>query len=85
MSNFSADLLIINGTVITMDGEDSVIENGAVAVKGENIAAVGKAGELSAFKASKIIDARGGIIMPGLINSHTHAAMTIFRGLADDL
>jgi 5-methylthioadenosine/S-adenosylhomocysteine deaminase len=85
MSNFSADLLIINGTVITMDSEDSVIENGAVAVKGENIAAVGKAGELSAFKASKIIDARGGIIMPGLINLHTHAAMTIFRGLADDL
>lgn len=85
MNNFSADLLIKNGTVITMDGEDSVIENGAVAVKGENIAAVVKGNELSAWKASKIIDAGGGIIMPGLINSHTHAAMTIFRGLADDL
>lgn len=85
MNNFSADLLITNGTVITMDGEDSVIENGAVAVKGENIAEVGKAGELSTCKASKTIDARGGIIMPGLINTHTHASMTIFRGLADDL
>ncbi|MDP2862193.1 MAG: amidohydrolase [Desulfobacterales bacterium] len=85
MNNFSADLMITNGTVITMDGEDSVIENGTVAVKGENIVAVGKAGELSTCKASKIIDARGGIIMPGLINAHTHASMTIFRGLADDL
>lgn len=85
MNNFSADLLIINGTVITMDGEDSVIENGAVAVKGENIAAVGKESELSACKALKRIDAHGGIIMPGLINTHTHASMTIFRGLADDL
>jgi len=85
MNNFSADLLIINGTVITMDGEDSTIENGAVAVKGENIVAVGKAGGFSTCKASKTIDARGGIIMPGLINTHTHASMTIFRGLADDL
>lgn len=84
-NNHSADLLITNGTVITMDGKDSVIENGAVAVKGENIAAVGKKSELSACKASKIIDARGGIIMPGLVNAHTHASMTIFRGLADDL
>jgi len=77
--------MITNGTVITMNGENSVIENGAVAVKGENIVAVGKAGELSDCKASKRIDARGGIIMPGLINTHTHASMTIFRGLADDL
>lgn len=85
MDNFSADLLITNGTVITMDGQNTVIEKGAVAVKGENIAAVGKEDELSEYKVSKIIDAKGGIIMPGLINSHTHAAMTIFRGLADDL
>ena len=85
MGNFSADLLITNGTVITMDGQNTVIEKGAVAVKGENIAAVGKEGELSYFNTSKRIDAKGGIIMPGLINSHTHAAMTIFRGLADDL
>jgi len=85
MNNFSADLLITNGTVITMDGQDSVIENGAVAVKGENIAAAGKESDLSDWKASKKIDARGGIIMPGLINAHTHASMTIFRGLADDL
>ncbi len=85
INKFSADLLVTNGTVVTMDGEDSVVENGAVAVKGEAIVAVGREDELTAFKASKIIDADGGIIMPGLINSHTHAAMTIFRGLADDL
>lgn len=85
MNNFSSDLLITNGTVVTMDGKDSVIENGAVAVIGENIAAVGKANDLPGFIAPKIIDAKGGIIMPGLINTHTHASMTMFRGLADDL
>lgn len=85
MNNFSVDLLTLNGTVITMDKDDTIVENGAVAVKGENIVAVGKASELSACKASKRIDARGGIIMPGLVNTHTHASMTIFRGLADDL
>lgn len=85
MDNLPADILITNGTVITMNSSDSVIENGAVAVRGENIAAVGKACDLSGCKALKIIDAGGGIIMPGLINAHTHASMTIFRGLADDL
>jgi 5-methylthioadenosine/S-adenosylhomocysteine deaminase len=85
MDNFSADLLITNGTVVTMNSEDMVIENGAVAVTGENIAAVGKADDLSGLRPLKRIDARGGIIMPGLVNTHTHASMTIFRGLADDL
>ncbi|RPJ17912.1 MAG: amidohydrolase [Desulfobacteraceae bacterium] len=68
-----------------MNCQDSVIENGAVMVKGENIIAVGKANELSDSIALKRLDAKGGIIMPGLINAHTHASMTIFRGLADDL
>jgi 5-methylthioadenosine/S-adenosylhomocysteine deaminase len=85
IDNYSADLLITNGTVVTMNCQDSVIENGAVMVKGENIIAVGKANELSDSMALKRLDAKGGIIMPGLINAHTHASMTIFRGLADDL
>jgi 5-methylthioadenosine/S-adenosylhomocysteine deaminase len=81
----TADLLITNGIVLTMDPHGHVIDNGAVAVCGEMIAAVGSAAEVGSTAAKETIDADGGIIMPGLINSHTHAAMTLFRGLADDL
>jgi 5-methylthioadenosine/S-adenosylhomocysteine deaminase len=79
------DILISNGTVLTMDSQDRVIENGSVAIVGDAIADIGPAEKFSDSKAVKRIDARGGIIMPGLINTHTHAAMTCFRGLADDL
>ena len=81
----SADLLITNGTVLTLDENNTEIPNGAVAVGKDSITAVGPAVEFSDWKASRVIDADGGIIMPGLINSHTHASMTCFRGLADDL
>lgn len=81
----SIDILIENGAVLTMDGRDRVIENGAVAVSGDAIADIGPAEKFSGCAAVKRIDARGGIIMPGLINTHTHASMTCFRGLADDL
>jgi 5-methylthioadenosine/S-adenosylhomocysteine deaminase len=82
----SVDILIRNGWVLTVDPEDTLIENGAVAVSGDCIVAVGEDVELTAsYKAEKTIDARGGIIMPGLVNAHTHAAMTCFRGIADDL
>jgi 5-methylthioadenosine/S-adenosylhomocysteine deaminase len=79
-----ADLLIKNGTVLTMDSRSTVIENGFVAVTGDRISHVG-ADLASPMEAGKVIDAKGGIILPGLINCHTHAAMTLFRGLADDL
>jgi 5-methylthioadenosine/S-adenosylhomocysteine deaminase len=79
-----ADLLIKNGTLLTMDSRASIIENGFVAVTGDIISRVG-ADRGSRMKAKKVIDAKGGIILPGLINGHTHAAMTLFRGLADDL
>jgi 5-methylthioadenosine/S-adenosylhomocysteine deaminase len=80
------DLLVTNGTVITMDGQRRVIEGGAVAVRGDSIVAVGASAELAAqYDAVKIVDARGAIIMPGLINGHAHAAMSLFRGVADDL
>ncbi|MBU1181563.1 MAG: amidohydrolase [Proteobacteria bacterium] len=85
MNVTAADLIILNGTVITMDHNGTLIKNGAVAVKGEKIIATGETGGFVSWKASKTIDAGGGIIMPGLINTHTHASMTIFRGLADDL
>jgi 5-methylthioadenosine/S-adenosylhomocysteine deaminase len=81
----SADILVSNGLVLTMAATAEKITNGAVAIKGDRIAAVGPADEFSDCKASRRIDAHGGIIMPGLINTHTHAAMTCFRGIADDL
>jgi 5-methylthioadenosine/S-adenosylhomocysteine deaminase len=81
----TADILISNGFVLTMNGNGDVIQNGTVVIKGDMIAAVGNTNEFSAWKASQTIDAAGGIIMPGLVNTHTHAAMTSFRGIADDL
>jgi len=83
--NTAADLLITNGIVMTMDARGRIIDNGAVAVSGDTIAAVGPADKMKATTAQETIDAHGGIIMPGLVNTHTHAAMTLFRGLADDL
>jgi 5-methylthioadenosine/S-adenosylhomocysteine deaminase len=81
----SADILVTNGTVLTLDASDTEIINGAVAIGKDAITAVGPADEFSGWSATQVVDAHGGIIMPGLINSHTHAAMTCFRGLADDL
>jgi 5-methylthioadenosine/S-adenosylhomocysteine deaminase len=82
----SIDILIRNGWVLTMAPDNALIETGAVAVSGDRIVEIETEAELSShYRASKIIDARGGIIMPGLVNTHTHAAMTCFRGLADDL
>ena len=81
----SADLLITNGIVLTFDANNTTINDGAVAVREDSIMAVGPTVEFSDWGASRVIDAGGGIIMPGLINSHTHASMTCFRGLADDL
>jgi 5-methylthioadenosine/S-adenosylhomocysteine deaminase len=80
------DLLVQGGTVVTMDGKGRVLENGAVAVRGEKIVAVGTAAEIAAkYEADRTIDATGRVVMPGLINTHTHAPMVLFRGLADDL
>ena len=83
--NNTIDILILNGTVLTMDSGNTQFKNGAVAIDGEHIIAVGSADEFLSCKARQVIDARGGIIMPGLVNTHTHASMTCFRGLADDL
>ena len=81
----SADVLVTNGIVLTLDAADTILTKGTVAIAKDTITAVGPAEEFSNWSASEVVDARGGIIMPGLINSHTHAAMTCFRGLADDL
>ena len=82
----SVDLLLTGGTVVTMDSTVLVIEGGAVAVKGERIVAVGPAGELaSRFSAARRIDTSGRIVMPGLVNTHSHVPMTLLRGVADDV
>ena len=80
------DIIIRGGTVVTMDGSSRVIENGAVAVKGERIIAVGSASDIAAkYTAARTINAAGKVVMPGLINTHTHVPMVLFRGIADDL
>ncbi|MDY6836928.1 MAG: amidohydrolase [Thermodesulfobacteriota bacterium] len=82
----SVDIIVKNGWVLTMDQDSTLIEKGAVAVKGDRIVEIGLEDVLVCrYGAEKTIDAQGGIIMPGLVNTHTHAAMTCFRGLADDL
>jgi 5-methylthioadenosine/S-adenosylhomocysteine deaminase len=79
------DLLISGGTVITMDPEFRVIEDGAVSIQGDTIVAVGRRVDLEARSSgAKIIDAAGTIVMPGMINGHAHAAMSLFRGVAED-
>jgi len=80
------DFLIIGGEVLTQNSQRERIQNGAVAVKGSKIVAVGSQEDLQArFQAKELVDATGKVILPGLVNAHTHAAMTIFRGIADDI
>jgi 5-methylthioadenosine/S-adenosylhomocysteine deaminase len=82
----SVDLLISGGLVLTMNQEHELLADGAVAVAGKRIAALGTASRLlKTIRARAHLDAGGCLIMPGLINLHTHAAMVCFRGLADDL
>lgn len=79
-----ADWLISARYVITMDAERRVIDNGAVAVKQNRIIAVGTAAEINAKYQGKRVDAGEAILAPGFINTHTHAAMSLMRGIADD-
>ncbi len=79
-------LVLTGGTVVTMDGERRVLSPGAVAVDGARIAAVGTAAEIGqAFAGAQVIDTTGKIVMPGLVNTHGHAPMVLYRGLADDM
>ncbi len=80
------DLIISGGTIVTMDAARTVIENGGVAVKNGEIVAVGTSAEITKnYSAKQIINARGKKVIPGLINTHTHVPMSLFRGIADDL
>jgi 5-methylthioadenosine/S-adenosylhomocysteine deaminase len=72
--------------VLTSDAQHRVIDNGAVAIRGERIVGVGTRAEIDArFQAKQRLDRPDAILAPGLINTHTHAAMSLFRGIADDL
>jgi 5-methylthioadenosine/S-adenosylhomocysteine deaminase len=84
-SDSRADLLVTGGIVLTMATDFEPVHGGAVAIVGDRIVAVNQAERFARWEVDRVIDARGGIILPGLINAHTHAAMTCFRGLADDL
>ena len=80
------DYIMSGGYVLTMDDRLTVIRNGAVAVKGCRIADVGTSDEIfNRYKPGVVIKEEGSVILPGLINTHTHAAMVYFRGIADDL
>ena len=80
------DLLLVNALVLTMDEEMHQHEPGAVAVNDDSILAVGPEAEIcKEYSAAQIVDCDGKVLMPGLVNAHTHVPMTLLRGLADDL
>ncbi len=82
----AADMIVGGRFVVTMDADKRVIENGAVAVRAGEILAVGSAEDIAArYDAPEIVSGDNRILMPGLVNGHTHSAMVLFRGMADDL
>ncbi|MCG8689005.1 MAG: amidohydrolase family protein, partial [Desulfobacterales bacterium] len=79
------EIVIFNGMLLTMEEGLPIIENGVVRIQNGEIIECGAAGKIDDKGADKRIDAQEGIIMPGFVNGHTHAPMSMFRGLADDL
>ncbi len=86
MTEKRADLVLTGRYLVTMDSRGTIIEEGGLAIRGDAIVEVGPAAALAArYAGATRIDRPQGLIMPGLVNVHTHAAMACFRGLADDL
>jgi len=82
----AADLVLLGGTIVTMDPGRAVIEDGGIAITNGRITAVGTSREIAErYAGQQTLNANARIIIPGLINGHTHIPMTLFRGLADDL
>ncbi|WP_216589693.1 amidohydrolase [Streptomyces brasiliscabiei] len=80
------DLLVHGGDVLTVDEAGTLVRGGAVAVREGEIVAVGPAEEIrAAHTAAETVDAAGCLVLPGLVNTHTHLAMTLLRGRADDV
>ena len=80
-----ADLIITRAHIVTMNAARDVIEDGAIIIRDSRIVAIGSSSIAADYSAAKTIDARGDLVFPGLINTHTHASMTVFRGLGDDV
>lgn len=80
----NASIIIKNGTILTMDTNNNVIQNGVVVIKDNKILSVGDNELLKKYSAGKVIDAKEGIIMPGMINTHNHLPMIAFRGLGEE-
>ncbi len=86
MNKQKVDYILTGGTVVVMDEGRTLVENGAVAVAGQEIVAVGPGHVLAErYEAAETVDCTGKAILPGMVNSHTHVPMTLMRGLADDL
>lgn len=81
----AADVIVTNAHVITMNDRKDVHDRGAVVIKDSRIIAVGPTAISANYSALKTIDAGGDLVLPGMINTHTHAPMTVFRGLGDDV
>ena len=80
------DILVHNGTVVTVNDRFEIIENGLICTEGDRIVRLEPLPDIRPLpEARTVIDAGGGLVLPGLVNSHTHLPMTLFRGLADDL
>jgi 5-methylthioadenosine/S-adenosylhomocysteine deaminase len=77
------DVLLTNAHVVTMDDEFTVHASGSIAVGAGEILGIGTIE--SEYEPRETIDCRGRVVLPGLVNAHTHAPMTLLRGLADDL
>jgi 5-methylthioadenosine/S-adenosylhomocysteine deaminase len=81
----TVDILLVHGAVVTMDSAWRIFLDGAVAVRGNEIVAVGPSADLTArFSARETVDCRGCAIIPGLINAHAHVPMSLLRGLVAD-
>ncbi|MGD2038597.1 MAG: amidohydrolase, partial [Desulfobacterales bacterium] len=83
----SYDLVIHNGTIVTVNASFEIIPNGLLCIKAGELKRIEalSVGNPSLPAADETIDAGGCLVMPGLVNTHTHLPMTLFRGLADDL
>jgi 5-methylthioadenosine/S-adenosylhomocysteine deaminase len=81
----NADWIVRAGYVLLMDDAHTVIEDGAIAISGDHILAVGSTADIERrYKSVRMLNRQNGILMPGLIDTHTHAAMSLFRAIADD-
>ncbi len=81
----SVDTLILGPLLVTMDAEERILDTGAVAVRDGVIVAVGTRGDLEGVTAAETIDATGKLLMPGLVNAHTHLGDSLFRSLVEEL